>query len=239
MLGEVVERPADRRATRGGRRARPRTPTPRLAARGLGLGHRSSRTSRSSSTPARSLGVVALEGQGQDELFDILAGVERPSGGELARRRRARHVPPSGRRHPRRRRLRRGRPGRGPADAALGPREHRAAAPRPAPAAGARSTSAGEAQDGRRRRRDAPDRRARPGRGPPPVGRQPAEGHDRPLGRRRRPDDALLRPDPRHRHPHQEPDLRAAARPRRGRARRSCSTRPSSRRSSSSATGRS
>ena len=29
------------------------------------------------------LGVVALEGQGQDELFDILAGSERPSGGEL------------------------------------------------------------------------------------------------------------------------------------------------------------
>ena len=29
------------------------------------------------------LGVVALEGQGQDELFDILAGSARPSGGEL------------------------------------------------------------------------------------------------------------------------------------------------------------
>jgi ribose transport system ATP-binding protein len=29
------------------------------------------------------LGVVALEGQGQDELFDILAGSERPSGGDL------------------------------------------------------------------------------------------------------------------------------------------------------------
>ncbi len=30
------------------------------------------------------LGVVALEGQGQDELFDILAGSERPSDGDLA-----------------------------------------------------------------------------------------------------------------------------------------------------------
>jgi ribose transport system ATP-binding protein len=30
------------------------------------------------------LGVVALEGQGQDELFDILAGMSRPSGGSLA-----------------------------------------------------------------------------------------------------------------------------------------------------------
>jgi ribose transport system ATP-binding protein len=29
------------------------------------------------------LGLVALEGQGQDELFDILSGAERPSGGEL------------------------------------------------------------------------------------------------------------------------------------------------------------
>jgi ribose transport system ATP-binding protein len=30
------------------------------------------------------LGVVALEGQGQDELFDVLAGSRRPDGGELA-----------------------------------------------------------------------------------------------------------------------------------------------------------
>jgi ribose transport system ATP-binding protein len=33
--------------------------------------------------PREVLGVVALEGQGQDELFDILAGAERPSGGEI------------------------------------------------------------------------------------------------------------------------------------------------------------
>ncbi len=33
--------------------------------------------------PREVLGVVALEGQGQDELFDILAGSERPSGGEI------------------------------------------------------------------------------------------------------------------------------------------------------------
>jgi ribose transport system ATP-binding protein len=31
--------------------------------------------------PGEVLGVVALEGQGQDELFDVLAGSERPSGG--------------------------------------------------------------------------------------------------------------------------------------------------------------
>jgi len=33
--------------------------------------------------PGEVLGVVALEGQGQDELFDILAGSERPTSGEL------------------------------------------------------------------------------------------------------------------------------------------------------------
>jgi ribose transport system ATP-binding protein len=33
--------------------------------------------------PGEVLGVVALEGQGQDELFDILSGAERPDGGEL------------------------------------------------------------------------------------------------------------------------------------------------------------
>ena len=73
----------------------------------------------------------------------------------------------------------------------------------------------GERREGRQGDRDAPDRHARRGRGPAPVGRQPAEGDDRALGRRRRPDDALLRPDPRHRHRHQAADLPAAPRPRR------------------------
>ena len=69
-----------------------------------------------------------------------------------------------------------------------------------------------EQAQGRRRDRPAPDRHAGGSRGPPPVRRQPAEGDDRPLGGRRRPDDALLRPDARHRHRHQGPDLRAPAR---------------------------
>ena len=73
------------------------------------------------------LGVVALEGQGQDELFDILAGSERPGGGELLVDGIERLVPPSGRRDPGWPRLRPGRPRGGPPDAALGPREHRAA----------------------------------------------------------------------------------------------------------------
>ena len=53
------------------------------AARSLSSGHEAARTSRSTSTPGEVLGVVALEGQGQDELFDILSGAERPGGGEL------------------------------------------------------------------------------------------------------------------------------------------------------------
>ncbi|HSS36288.1 MAG TPA: sugar ABC transporter ATP-binding protein [Patescibacteria group bacterium] len=56
--------------------------TPRLAARDL-----SARTKLNNVSfdlyPGEVLGVVALEGQGQDELFDILAGSDRPTGGEL------------------------------------------------------------------------------------------------------------------------------------------------------------
>jgi ribose transport system ATP-binding protein len=55
---------------------------PRLTARGLASG-----TKLHDATfelyAGEVLGVVALEGQGQDELFDILAGSIRPSGGEL------------------------------------------------------------------------------------------------------------------------------------------------------------
>ena len=146
--------------------------------------------------PGEVLGVVALEGQGQDELFDILAGSERPSGGELLVDGTAVSF-----RHPADA-IRAGlvyvagRPRRGPADAALRPREHRAAVHGPAPPLGPRSTSArsgsvvDEAIDTLQI-----DTRARR-RGPAAVGRQPAEGDDRPLGRRRRAHDALLRSRP-------------------------------------------
>ena len=80
MLGQAVE---DLAAQSGvARRAIAPGATPRLAARGLSHG-----TKLHDGTfdlhPGEVLGVVALEGQGQDELFDILAGSERPSGGEL------------------------------------------------------------------------------------------------------------------------------------------------------------
>ena len=76
--------------------------------------------------PGEVLGVVALEGQGQDELFDILAGSERPSGGELLVDGNAvsfRHPADAIRAG---RRLRRRRSRRGAPHAALGAREHRA-----------------------------------------------------------------------------------------------------------------
>lgn len=83
MLGEI-EALAGRAATEGhataGRAAA--TATPRLAGRGLGLGTTLDDVSFQVH-PGEVLGVVALEGQGQDELFDILAGSVRPSRGEV------------------------------------------------------------------------------------------------------------------------------------------------------------
>ena len=109
----------------------------------------------------------------------------------------------------------------------------------PPRAAGARSTSAASAGavDGAIERLQIDTRAA--ARGPAPVGRQPAEGDDRPLGGRRRPHDAVLRPDARHRHPARSSRSTSCSATWPRRAPRSCSTRPSSRRSSSSATGRS
>ena len=71
----------------------------------------------------------------------------------------------------------------------------------------------------RERDRRAADRHARRAPGAPPLGRQPAEGDDRALARVRLRDDALLRPDARHRRRHEAPDLRAAAAARRRRRR--------------------
>jgi len=81
MLGEaagevhaVAERPTAGARAPGAR--------PRITARDL-----SARTKLQDVSfdlyPGEVLGVVALEGQGQDELFDILAGSERPKSGEL------------------------------------------------------------------------------------------------------------------------------------------------------------
>ncbi|HEX3428909.1 MAG TPA: sugar ABC transporter ATP-binding protein [Candidatus Limnocylindrales bacterium] len=55
---------------------------PRLSARSLGSGAKLDDVSFDL-RPGEVLGVVALEGQGQDELFDILAGMSRPTGGSV------------------------------------------------------------------------------------------------------------------------------------------------------------
>lgn len=80
MLGEIVEELADR-AQRPweGETARSE---PRLSVRDLAATSRL-RDVSFDLHPGEVLGVVALEGQGQDELFDILAGSTRPHGGQV------------------------------------------------------------------------------------------------------------------------------------------------------------
>jgi ribose transport system ATP-binding protein len=82
MLGKVDELPE--RTDDGARvaAARGADATPRLAVNGLGSGTALEDVSFTV-YPGEVLGVVALEGQGQDELFDILAGAIRPSRGEV------------------------------------------------------------------------------------------------------------------------------------------------------------
>jgi ribose transport system ATP-binding protein len=81
MLGQIVEdMPAA--AERIAAATRASDVPPRISARGLAASTKLEDVSFEL-YPGEVLGVVALEGQGQDELFDILAGSERPSAGEL------------------------------------------------------------------------------------------------------------------------------------------------------------
>ncbi len=81
MLGQIVEGMSarDGRTAAGGRAVDLK---PRLTARNLASGTKLHDVSFDLE-PGEVLGVVALEGQGQDELFDVLAGSERASAGEL------------------------------------------------------------------------------------------------------------------------------------------------------------
>ena len=81
MLGEIVDDMADREelATRG---LTSRDGPPLLAVKGLGASTKL-RDVSFEVHPGEVLGLVALEGQGQDELFDILAGSARPASGEI------------------------------------------------------------------------------------------------------------------------------------------------------------
>jgi ribose transport system ATP-binding protein len=81
MLGQSVEgmaAVAERTATA----TRPVDAQPRISAHGLSSGTKLTDVSFDL-YPGEVLGVVALEGQGQDELFAVLSGAERPSGGTL------------------------------------------------------------------------------------------------------------------------------------------------------------
>jgi ribose transport system ATP-binding protein len=82
MLGQIVK-DMSAVAERTAAATRPAAAKPRLAARALTAGTKLHDGSFEL-YPGEVLGVVALEGQGQDELFDILAGSVRPSGGELS-----------------------------------------------------------------------------------------------------------------------------------------------------------
>jgi ribose transport system ATP-binding protein len=82
MLGDSAKNLGVRR---GGGTAANRAPDagpPRLAARGLRVGTRLKDVSFELRA-GEVLGLVALEGQGQDELFRVLAGSERPDDGDL------------------------------------------------------------------------------------------------------------------------------------------------------------
>ena len=80
MLGEIKGMPA-RLVTGAGTRARTDA-TPRVEARGLAATRRLHDASFALH-PGEVLGIVALDGQGQDELFAILAGSDRPTAGQL------------------------------------------------------------------------------------------------------------------------------------------------------------
>jgi ribose transport system ATP-binding protein len=82
MLGQIVEDLPARLADLETPGTRAAATTPRLTARNLSSGTKLHDVSFDLH-PGEVLGVVALEGQGQDELFDVLAGAERPDGGEL------------------------------------------------------------------------------------------------------------------------------------------------------------
>ena len=184
------------------------------------------------------LGLVALEGQGQDELFEVLAGARRQDGGTLLVGGRPRRF---------------GHPADAiaaglvyvPADRVEALLMQRSVRENIALPASARVRRWGlidmrpRSAPGAGGHRSSGDRYARPGRGSATVRRQSAEGHHRPLDREWRPNDAVLRPDPGHRHPHQTARSTCSSESSRTVVRPCCCTPRSSTRSASSATGQS
>jgi ribose transport system ATP-binding protein len=82
MLGDIEVLPERTGEQRQTDRGRGEATTSRLAGQGLGLGTTLEDVSFAVE-PGEVLGVVALEGQGQDELFEVLAGSVRPSRGTI------------------------------------------------------------------------------------------------------------------------------------------------------------
>jgi ribose transport system ATP-binding protein len=82
MLGEIVTGLPARDEQRGAASSGAPEVVPRLSVRNLAFGTKLHDVSFDVNV-GEVLGVVALEGQGQDELFDVLAGSERASAGQL------------------------------------------------------------------------------------------------------------------------------------------------------------
>ncbi len=82
MLGDIAKQVTARARADKAERPVGRAGVPRLRALNLSLGTKLADVSFEL-YPGEVLGLVALEGQGQDELFDILAGSDRPAGGEV------------------------------------------------------------------------------------------------------------------------------------------------------------
>ncbi len=142
MLGDDADRarPGDR-----GRGRRPREGAVAASRSSWSATSSSATTPRASSFELRAgeiLGVAALEGQGQDELFDYLAGQRKPPSGEMVVSGNAVQAAHPVRGDPRRRGARPGRPRARAAAAAADPREHRRRRSTTASRAGGRSTAA-------------------------------------------------------------------------------------------------
>ena len=160
------------------------------------------------------LGIAALEGQGQDRLFDLLAGDRRPDSGRGVGRRKTAVGAISLRRHP---------AGSGAgalrSAAGLACRSARCGRTWPFPSTteyGRWLSLVGDEEE----RADqshcpAVDRHQGAAAGPSAFRWQPAEGGDRPLAGNRLSNLALLRPHQRDRYPDQAADLRPVARDRR------------------------
>ena len=204
MLGARMEkaRAAVRQASKAGV---PVDRVPRLAVRNLRVGAKLQDVSFELGN-GEIAGVVALEGQGQDELFGALSGSIHPSGGSIEVDGKS---------------VQFGHPadaiGAGiayvPGDRSeallmqQSVRENIALPFSARPRSWGPIDMATRAQPRRWRHRAAADRHPRAARSAAPVRRQPAEGDDRPVDSGGRAHHPVLRSDPRHRRAHQAGDI--------------------------------